>query len=497
MKAQLVNTPLPKIEAPSKRENDRLEHETSKAKPQDLPWLDPETLQVLSLEDDIVAEKTIVLEINLSFCRLEVTDSRLPLTFGQRYFIKAQSKESGFDLWVHALLTECDPELGIYEFCFMGIENKKIRTPEPAEREDVIELGASSSFATASGRHPWFLSEGLVFTIAGVFRKGLVLSEELNRMNLLEVGEKLALEIHFPSVGTIDVRGLIRRTYVKDSCQIIHLEITRMSDRYKRLLSRHLGLTVRNHPIDMFKQLDLPIPEYRYSAEVGIVCDEMDERACLELRKKAYTEKPTSKLDPNIDAAMLKDRFDGHSLIMAVKVLGQVVGTGRLIFNNRVKDESEVAQYFGLDSQFWREGFIEASRFATNENFRRGDIFLLLVYLTFKISYQSRCRYVIVECEEHLVPMYQRLGAKRLNMTVTHPMENLTLHLVVFDVSSVATGKIGSRMNWYIFWAPAVNHLSELGALNLPFFTRTLIRLAAKIPQDVKRKWLKKLHLKG
>lgn len=460
-----------------------------------LPWLAAETLQVLALDQSVIAEAPKVLEINLSFCRLEIRQLRVPLLFGERYLIKAYAKEGDFDIWVRAILNRCDPEAHTYDFCFLGIENEKIRTKDPYALGDIIELDSTESFATACGKHPWFISEGLVFSVIGVFAHGLVLSEKLNRMNLLQVGERLDLEIHFPAIGSIMVHCQIVRTYIQASHQIIQVEIKKMNDRYRRLLSRHLGMTLKDHPLDLFKKLHLPVPEYRYGAEVGMVFDEADERACLELRKRAYVGKPTSKLDPDIDPMKLKDRFDAHSLIMTVKVMGRIVGTGRLIFNDGKRECSEVAQLSDLDPKYWSNGFLEASRFATDENFRRGDIFLLLVYLTLKVSHQSHQRYVIVECEENLIPLYLKLGAKPMNRTVTHPMENITLHLVVFDVPEVIAGRIGSKLNWFILWAPAVKHLSDLGAVRLPYFKRGLVRLAAKVPQDAKRKWLRRLRL--
>lgn len=462
-----------------------------------LPWLATESLQLLSLDQAIVAESPKVLEINLSYCRLEIRNPSVPLVFGEKYLIKAYAKEGDFDIWVRAILNQCNEVEHRYDFCFLGVENEKIRTKDPYVLGEIIPLDTSESFATACGKHPWFISEGLVFSVVGVFAHGLVLSEKLNRMNLLQVGEKLELEIHFPSIGSVMVHCQIVRTYIQDSHQHVQVEIKKMSDRYKRLLSRHLGLTLKDHPLDLFKRLHLPIPEYRYGAEVGMVFDEADERACLELRKRAYAGKPTSRLDPNIDPALLKDRFDAHSLIMTVKVMGRIVGTGRLIFNNGKRECSEVAQLSDLDPKYWEEGFIEVSRFATDENFRRGDIFLLLTYLTLKIGHQSHVRYAIVECEENLLPLYLRLGAKPLNRTAIHPMENITLHLVVFDAPALIEGRMGSRLNWFIFWAPAVNHLCEIGAVKLPAPKRWLVSLAAKIPQDAKRKWLKRLHLRG
>lgn len=467
----------------------------SQPKGSGLPWLAAETLQILALDQSVVAEEPKVLELNLSFCRLEIRQLSVPLLFGERYLIKAYAKEGDFDIWVRAILNRCDAEAHTYDFCFLGIENEKIRTKDPYALGEILELDTTESFATACGRHPWFISEGLVFSVIGVFAHGLVLSEKLNRMNLLQVGEHLDLEIHFPAIGSVMVHCQIVRTYIQESHQVVQVEIKKMSDRYRRLLSRHLGMTLKDHPLDLFKNLHLPVPEYRYGAEVGMVFDEADERACLELRKRAYVGKSTSKLDPDIDPLKLKDRFDAHSLIMTVKVMGRIVGTGRLIFNNGDRRLSEVAQFSDLEPKYWQGGFVEASRFATNENFRRGDIFLLLVYLTYKIAHQSHQRYVIVECEENLVPLYTKLGARPMNRTVTHPMEGLTLHLVVFDVAEVTAGKIASKLNWFLLWAPAVNHLMDLGAVRLPPLKRWMVRLAARVPQDAKRKWLRRLRL--
>jgi GNAT superfamily N-acetyltransferase len=116
-----------------------------------------------------------------------------------------------------------------------------------------------------------------------------------------------------------------------------------------------------------------------------------------------------------------------------------LLGTGRIVYNFGNLERSEICQLgFKAPEFLVRDRFVEASRFATDPRFRRRDIFKLLLSCAFRLAYLSGHRYVLIDCEDALVPVYRRLGARKLAQKVIHPLEGVELNVLYFDLKRLA-----------------------------------------------------------
>ena len=161
---------------------------------------------------------------------------------------------------------------------------------------------------------------------------------------------------------------------------------------------------------------------------------ESDLNEALSLRLRAYRDRHGANLEAfkNLDA--MTDRFDSHSVIFTMRVAGEPVGTGRLILNNGRTELSEIGSMAKLPDWLWKAGFVEFSRFATDEAYRGRDVFSGLSLHASRVAHQLGYRYIVADCEAHLLPMYKKRGAKSLGVSFTHPLEGIPLQVIYYDL---------------------------------------------------------------
>jgi hypothetical protein len=176
------------------------------------------------------------------------------------------------------------------------------------------------------------------------------------------------------------------------------------------------------------------------------------------------------RLDAVDDATELADRLDPHSVTILCLLGEKAVATGRVVVNVGDHTLSEIeADTAGLPAHVWRHGFVEVSRLAIHPDFRgSGGINVALFREIARLSFHLDCRYLVLDAIAKLVPVYQRIGATRLNLTKTHPYSKETVHVMAIDISE-QLGHFGRRwLSWQYVFGPALKHhfsTSSPGAL--------------------------------
>jgi hypothetical protein len=187
------------------------------------------------------------------------------------------------------------------------------------------------------------------------------------------------------------------------------------------------------------------------------VSDEATYRRALEVRLAGN--RTFGRLGTVDDAAELADRLDPHSVTILCLLGEKAVGTGRVVVNVGDHTLSEIeADTTGLPAHVWRDGFVEVSRLAIHPDFRGSGVTIALFREIARVSFHLDCRYLVLDAIDKLVPVYQRIGATRLNLTKTHPYSKETVHVMAIDISE-QLGHVGRRwLSWQYVFGPALKH---------------------------------------
>jgi GNAT superfamily N-acetyltransferase len=167
------------------------------------------------------------------------------------------------------------------------------------------------------------------------------------------------------------------------------------------------------------------------------------------------------------DTSLLADNLDPYSVIIVCTLGDKAVGTGRVVINggDRSRSECERERPAGIPPWLWEGGFVEASRFAVCPEYRTSGIMTKLLREVGRISLRTRARYIVLECIDKLIPMYQRVGAESLDLARAHPYGKDRLTLMYVDLQKSLT-RIGNVLgSWLFVFAPVVDWARREGEL--------------------------------
>ena len=201
------------------------------------------------------------------------------------------------------------------------------------------------------------------------------------------------------------------------------------------------------------------------------------------------------------DDLMMIDDYDKFARHLQCRLGNQIVAGARISFNNGDLNRCEHTKYIKIPQFIQDGGFIEASRVCTDPNYRKTNLFLLVLQNCARVGIQSKCRYILLNCEDSLVKIYKRFGAKELNMSFTNEyMNGKRLNVMYYDLHAILNGKSINWFNWNIGFRDLFFHMKSKGITSPSFIDYlrvfTILSITTPILNYKKKKYLKKLSIK-
>ncbi|MDD9951148.1 MAG: GNAT family N-acetyltransferase, partial [Zetaproteobacteria bacterium] len=196
----------------------------------------------------------------------------------------------------------------------------------------------------------------------------------------------------------------------------------------------------QNNTVKMIREAGFYIdPMLSHAYRIRYVSSRNDWEQLLQLRLLA--QQTEGRMQSVTDYTLCADQHDSTSRHLMVFCGEQLVGTGRMVFNYGVVERAEHANLCPIPDFIVQAGFTENSRAATHPAFRRTMIFQYLIRYYYRIAIQENLAYMIINCEDSLVKIYQRFGGRPTGDTFyTEYMEDRRLNLIYFDVKEIASG---------------------------------------------------------
>lgn len=371
-------------------------------------------------------------------------------TTGTSYLVKSS-------VVAHRELHDHSQKLGLL---FVDLASRAAPTQSQTKNERVACADDMPPHAWAD--HPWFMRSRLKFSIKSFHRNGVTLSFHNPVRGIVE-SLQLRLTVAFPGVETCEVS--VTLSDVELNARPGYHECTATydapSEKFLTAAARFLLLTVPDLTPQQLGALELPFPDLEFVAHFDFAHTKDDIKEALALRLDAYKNKPGSKLTEVTDPAVMRDTFDDHALLLTIKLANKIIGTTRLVLNDGDRTRTEIGQAVKLPDWLWNAGFVELSRSATLETLRGRDVFAALRQQALRVAYQCGFKYMLADCEAHLLDPYKRRGAQELGIEFVHPLEGKTLHVLYYDIPAIIRGEVGEPTVWPKFWKPVADFLKR------------------------------------
>jgi hypothetical protein len=119
-----------------------------------------------------------------------------------------------------------------------------------------------------------------------------------------------------------------------------------------------------------------------------------------------------------------------------------------------------------IPRHIWDAGFIETSRVCTDPDYRGASVFVGFLHHGARVAVQAEIPYVIMNCEDSLVPIYCRYGATEMGIQFHAPfMKDKQLNVLSCKPLDFLTGKGVGPLYWHLAWRDLHSHLKRNGFL--------------------------------
>lgn len=190
---------------------------------------------------------------------------------------------------------------------------------------------------------------------------------------------------------------------------------------------------------------------------VHTVSDDVSFHQALGLR--LVSNRSFGRLADVADPESVADHLDPHSSNFVITLGSKAVGAGRVVVNGGDRSLSEIeTDTGGLPEHLWQGGFVEVSRVVIHPDYRSSGVAVALFREVARLAFAVGARYLVLDAIQKLVPMYEKVGARKLPIVKTHPYSRETVYVMAIDVGE-QLGHVDRRsVSWQYVFGPVLRH---------------------------------------
>jgi predicted GNAT family N-acyltransferase len=318
------------------------------------------------------------------------------------------------------------------------------------------------------------------FRIVDISRTGMRLVTSLRNKFLLP-GVSFEATVTFPTMGEARVafRVVHARVVQEGAKKVLALGVTYAlgSRRAGELIGQYLLQFGPGASLAQLRETGFEVVSSSRALEFGCVRTDEEYREVLELRRLAYVH--AKKASADVKDVDMADDFDARSRILVAKYRGRVVASARLMFPRHAEDALKHEEFLSLPATLPpRDEIVEISKVCTHPAFRGSDLFYGILKQAALTVVQSGRKWFLMSCTDSLLPVYAKVGLRKIGAGYLHPTMKLAHHVCLGDVAGMIAGK---RIN-PIVWNVVIGHelydfAARCGAVPRTAWWRLRVRL--------------------
>lgn len=327
-------------------------------------------------------------------------------------------------------------------------ENDREQIPQQTRRSAKRWICSTSFLPTAVAPNPILFNDMLLFRVVDVSKSGArVLTSMRNKFiipNMFFDGV-----FTFPMIGSGHGRFRVKWTDLVSNNGKQELSIGVEFDNPSKELTKLMGEYILQFgdqaTVKEIRDSGLNVRSTGRAVDISYVRTEQDYRDVLELRRACYEVYATN----GGEIPELSDIFDSRARIIIVRHRGKCVASTRIIYHD-IGDTLEQEQYGKMPEDMPRnDELVEVTRICTHPDYRASDLVYEMAKYVYVAMIQAKRRYLIGSSPENLMPMYLKMGGKKLGITYSpKSCPELKLEVLVFDLLNFLKGVNVNPIVW-------------------------------------------------
>jgi predicted GNAT family N-acyltransferase len=293
----------------------------------------------------------------------------------------------------------------------------------------------------------------IYFHIKNISRDGMLVHTSLRNKHLLP-GTWLDTVVTFPCVGQANFRmrvNHVREISVGGSPFLaVGLDIKSNKARAMALCGQYLlqfGSFERQAPsMAELRKQGFFVQSSAKAIDFGYVRTQKEYEEVLDLRHRVFRSViPEGAI---VDPGGWTDVFDSRARILTGRYRGKIVASCRIVFHessDTLENESLAKLPESLPP---REYIVESGRVCTDPDFRGNDLLIGLFRFLFLTVVESGRKYILSNCTDNLLHLYERVGNLRTGAHFVHKTDGKKHHILLADVRRVLLGLDVSPLYW-------------------------------------------------
>ncbi len=331
-------------------------------------------------------------------------------------------------------------------------------------------------------RHQHYYNEYLVLKITDISKKNFTI--ECNDPELL-VFPSMAISfvIHIFSEKGDEITGQV--TWIENPEKgktRFGIEIQHITENTHKMMARYLFHLHDWKPRDL-RKMGFSCRDYRPLIKFRSLRTHEEYVEVLKLRKLAYV--GAQKIDKNCAHEDLASELDRKSRILVAYHQDKLVGTVSIIFPDHQEMMLDTEKVFENGYRIElppKVKMIEIARLCITPDYRATDILYGMFEHIYRILITSGREYIISSTDEHMWPLYKKIGFKKVGLPYEHPVFKGIKHdIMLLQKNSLLYSKGISPLVWGTIFMNITDHLIETGAFYPIFYQNFRIKLNKKI----------------
>jgi predicted GNAT family N-acyltransferase len=338
-------------------------------------------------------------------------------------------------------------------------------------------------YPTGVASNPAKFNDFIYFRVHDVSNNGFRILTSM-RNKFVMPGVMLDCIISFPMVSqistTVQVMNLgIVSEYDKDYLAI-GVQINEMTPHQSNVIAQYLA---QFGDVDSFSGMKAEgfsptwlNKAFRYS----FVNSATEYEAVLQLRHAAYLAE--GKISSEASVAEMSDIYDARSRIVICRKGDTLVGTARVSFHE-YSDTFEHEEFVRWPTNLpRRDESVEITRLCTHPEFQGAGVIFSLVRFSVITAVQGRRNWVVSSATSDLVPLYESVGLKSVDITFSHPFLNhLKHHMLVGNIEDAMLGRTSGPIAWNLVWKDAFAFMVDQDFITIDIVSRVRLALYRSI----------------
>lgn len=159
------------------------------------------------------------------------------------------------------------------------------------------------------------------------------------------------------------------------------------------------------------------------------------------------------------------DKYDAHARILVGRFRGQIVCSGRIVYQETIAN-LEQSSFVKMPDIIPRDApLTEVGRVCTHPLYRGDDLLVQLFRFVVLTMMESGQRYMIVNCTDELLRMYETVGLRKTGASFIHPNDGAQHHLIFSDLHRTIFGVDIHPIKWMVMigeiWDDLLPYLPE------------------------------------